>query len=361
MKISDFIFRFAGRPRTGEDSICRVRLFVSPQNRVVAVVTDLGDKNPGRAVTNAIERIAMALVHRGLIDADAQIVEHHEAFASHKATFALVSIAEDGSPNWNRMNIREAARYIGCTVTELSGKTEDDQRLYGEIERIRNAIDPFADSPYPEPPEVTVRRADIRSRMISKSDLSTLVHNNAGEQEIQRLLKRDLSVFGEVYAKPSEEYICFSEFPILDGFVDFVVFTGRSRMDVILIEVKGADFFFQTAGSYGKLSSNVLVAIQQIGSRIEQVSRNYDDFVHSAHRIRETAESGKSICNSLVGPQGALEVDPDKDVQLRTVVIGGRSRDDRKESKLRNQYENRHSPSIKIESWDSWMRKLERE
>ncbi|WP_017151764.1 hypothetical protein [Bacillus bingmayongensis] len=50
--------------------------------------------------------------------------------------------------------------------------------------------------------------------VITKVKIETLVKNGAKEQELQRLLKQDLSIFAEVYAYPSDEYICFSEFPI---------------------------------------------------------------------------------------------------------------------------------------------------
>ena len=78
--------------------------------------------------------------------------------------------------------------------------------------------------------------------MIRKSELQQLILAGASERQIQSLLKKDLSMLAEVYAHPSYDYICFSEFPVNNGCVDFAIFTGVSWMTVILIEVKGADF-----------------------------------------------------------------------------------------------------------------------
>ena len=42
MKLSDFIFRFPTCGITKSDALCRVRLFVSSDRAVYAVLTDLG-------------------------------------------------------------------------------------------------------------------------------------------------------------------------------------------------------------------------------------------------------------------------------------------------------------------------------
>ena len=51
-------------------------------------------------------------------------------------------------------------------------------------------------------------------------------------------------------------------------------------------------------------------------------------------------------------------VDPDKDVNVRDVVIAGHTRDDLAESRMRNDYERSFNPTIKLESWDRWLTKL---
>jgi hypothetical protein len=174
-------------------------------------------------------------------------------------------------------------------------------------------------------------------------------------------LKQDLSIFGEIYALPHEEYIAFSEFPVGDGFVDFAIFTGRSRMDVVLIEIKGADFYLTNGDAYGKFAAKIDEGAHQIRTRLGVFTRSYEEFRQHVHMIREKAESGSRSHNSFVGPCRPLQVDPDKDVNVRYVVIGGRTRDDVQESRKRNDYERSFNPNIKLESWDSWLRKLRRQ
>jgi hypothetical protein len=79
-----------------------------------------------------------------------------------------------------------------------------------------------------------------------------------------------------------------------------------------------------------------------------------------AHRIRDQAERGERIHHAFVGPRGKLLVDPNKDVNVQYVIIGGRTRDDQLESQLRHEFELSFNPQIKLESWDSWVRKLRR-
>lgn len=131
-------------------------------------------------------------------------------------------------------------------------------------------------------------------------------------------------------------------------------------MEVTLIEIKGANYNLINANSYENFSAKTTDAIKQINSRIGYIHRNYKDFKKFVHEIRISIESGNPKFNSFVGSKGNLGVDPNKDIILSTVVIGGRSKDDLKESKLRHNHEMRQSPPIRIESWDSWIKKSRR-
>jgi hypothetical protein len=221
--------------------------------------------------------------------------------------------------------------------------------------------DPFIDFPYQEPPRVIRRKVEIERQMLSKSALESLINSGAAERELQGFLRRDLSIFGEMYAQPSDDYICFCEFPIADGAVDFALFTGTSRMDVVLVEIKGADFYLVNADSYGAFSQKVNQAAHQIRERLAAVyNGGYDKFRLEMHSIRKKVESGKSTYRSFMGPTKGLGVDPNKDINIWPVVIGGRARDPLEESRKRHQYETHFTPRIKIESWDSWLQKLRR-
>jgi hypothetical protein len=317
-------------------------------------------KNTGRSVTNAVEKIRETLIVRGLVDESAIIMEHYE-WGTFGEPFTLVSFDRDGDPEWVEMSLPQAIAFLGCAEREFEKYAVEDVRLCAEMERIRNEIDPFVDSPEVQSAEVYNRRAEIERGMISKAELAALVNAGASERELQNLLKRDLSIFGEMYAQPPEEYICFSEFPVAGGFVDFVVFGGRSRMDVILIEIKGADFSIVNRNSYRNFTSKINEAAQQIRRRLGDVYQNLNDFRNAMHRIRIDVESGESIYNSFIGPQTPLEVDPNKNIIIRGVVIGGRTHDDATESRLRHDYEHQASVPVRIESWDSWLRKLVRD
>lgn len=216
------------------------------------------------------------------------------------------------------------------------------------------------DSKFSDSNDVVARKLEIDAGMIWKSSIETLIRSGAGEQEIQRLLKTDLSIFGEAYAKPDDEYICFSEYPVADGSVDFAVFTGRSRMDIILIEVKGSEFNLLNSNHYKEFNHKVLEAAGQIRGRLGVIYRSFESFRKSAHQIRTRAENDEKLHNALLGPYFKLHVDPDKDVNIRTVVIGGRTQNDHEESAKRQDYERGSTPPIRIESWDTWLRRLQR-
>lgn len=194
--------------------------------------------------------------------------------------------------------------------------------------------------------------------MITKAQIQKLVEDGAIEQDLQRLIKQDLSVFTEMYAKPEDEYICFSEFPIGNtGDVDFVVFTHRTTMDVYLIEVKGASFNLVNQSS-GTFHADFLEGMDQITKRKEYIHKNYSKFCLDVHDIREKVQTGRPKYNSLLCPKGYLDVDPRKDINVYSVVIGGRMVHDLEESRKRHSW--RQQTGIQLESWDSWLAKVKR-
>lgn len=361
LKLTDIIFRYPTNSAIQVDGICRVRTFVNQNKQIVALLTDLGDKNPSASVTNSIELIHKSMINRGIITESSIIVEHYEGGSFFGESFDMVSFNGEGLPEWRKINEDNLAALLECDRAEFLQLTVSDPRLLAEIDRIRYEINPNVDFPYRENPEVIKRRMEIESRSISKASIHKIIQEGAKEQDILSLLKTDLSVFGEVYAHPTEEYICFSEFPIADGFVDFAVFSGRSRMDIYLIEVKGANFNLVNQSNYESFSSKVEEAAGQLRRRLGDIYRDYKSFRKEVHKIRKAAESGKNIYNSLIGPEGELQVDPNKDINIFTVLIGGRTVDDMKESRKRHDYESSFKPSIKVESWDTWLRKLRRE
>lgn len=183
-----------------------------------------------------------------------------------------------------------------------------------------------------------------------------LVQDRANEQTIQFELKKNLHLIGRSLAPVQipDEYIAFSEFPIGEGKVDFAVFTDRSRMHIFFVEVKGANFHFVNAD--GSIHADINEAARQVRERIAETSQTYHESRHRMHQIRAEVEAGKQRYNSVAGSGTPLKVDPQKDIRMFGLVIGGTTRDDAEESRLRNQWET-DSPNIRFESWNSWLRK----
>ncbi len=368
MKLSDFIFEYeSGRRYPG---ICRVRTFINHKGELFAVFTDLGVKNTAGSVTNDLESIYFGLLHQGYIDKRYRIIEHYEdepmgfwRFGKKNCgRFELVRLEENRMPVWTPCKTGDILALLETEQDEFLEKTWNHPNHIVTIEQKRMRMNPLMDYRFPEDPEVVRRRLEIEDRKQSKQELVRLVEQGAGERELLGFLRKDLSIFAEVYASPAEEYLCFSEFPIGDGGrVDFAVLSSRSRMAVTLIEIKGADFpLLVHSGGYETFSKKMEIALSQIKARAGYVYRNYHSFRKEVHRIRMETEQGKGAQDALVGPRTPLQVDPNKDVDIRYIVIGGRTGDDLKESWKRHEYETTSNPPMRMETWDSFLRRLSR-
>jgi len=358
MKICDLIIRYPTLRKM--DGICRLRTFVSNDQKIVALITSVDDKNTSSSITNNIESICKYLIKKGFVRPDSTFVEHYESQAFFRETFDFIKVNQNGSAEWTPAEKSEIIKLLNCEASEFESSTFKHGRLVSEIEQLRLAINPRIDFLPNEDTEGIQRSLEIEKNQITRDSIWKLVDSGSNEIELQKHVKKDLSILAEVYAHPEDEYICFSEFPIGAGIVDFVVFTGRSRMDVILIEVKGADFFLTNAGNYNKISSKAEIALDQIRNRLRYIYENYDAFRQKVHEIREKVQSRQTLYNSFQGCFRFLEVDSEKDIKVQSIVIAGRTRDDYEESKKRHDYEF-NSIRIMIESWDSWLRKLRRE
>lgn len=357
MKVLDIVYDISdGNPRMAR-GLCRVRAFAHASGTVV-LLTDIGELCDGLSITNAVEIIVKSLVDRGYVVPPARFIEHDEHQDANNDSFHEVTLVPRTA--WTSLSRQTVLEAIGGATGELDDRSLRNPRIFAQASQIRYRRNPFVDSVNQEPNEVILRRLEIAATMISKASVSALIEAGSSEQELQRLLKTDLSIIGEAYAKPDDEYICFSEYPLADGAIDFVVFTGRSRMDVILIEVKGAEFNLVNSNHYGAFNHKVMEAATQIQHRLGVIFRELNDFRKDAHARRIRAERGEKLHNAFLGPYLKLQVDPGKDINIRSVVIGGRTRDDLEESQKRQNYEARSTPPVRIESWDTWLRRLQR-
>lgn len=357
MKTLDIVHQFNDGRTYISQGICRVRSFVGPAGTVV-LLTDLGDKNNGQSVTNAVEIIIKSLLDQGYIISPATFIEHYERNEWLPESFNKVTLTPHAE--WETLSRSRVMEMIGDENGELSDRSSTNPRISSQADRLLLRHNPFIGSRFPESNEVTKRRFEIIENMISKASVEALVQSGSGEQGLQRLLKTDLSIFGEAYAKPDDEYICFSEFPLADGSVDFVVLTGRSRMDIILIEVKGAEFNLLNANHYKAFNHKITEAAGQISQRLGIIFRDLNRFRKEVHAIRQRAESGERPFNAFLGPHSKLQVDPNKDINIRCAVVGGRTQNDLEESTKRQDYEAHTMPPVRVESWDTWLRRLQR-
>jgi len=324
------------------------------------VFTDISEYILSASVTNSVESIYEALLFEGLIPENIEIFEHRED--SGYESFQRVTIPQATQTEWIRYDRANFCKKYEINAKEFFVKTEKDARLMPQISMLAHKQNPFRHFPNPPDPHKEKRRLVIEDKMITKSKLLCMIEKNATEQELLKVLKTDLSIFAEQYVQYEDEYICFSEFPIGNaGNADFVLFSGRSWMCVTLIEVKGADFqLMANRSGYNTFSAKIDIAQKQLSDKNGYIHRNYQAFCKEMHKIRRKVENGKRVYNSLLGPEGQLYVDPEKDITVRYVIIGGRTVDDLEESGKRYDFHNMTNPNIHLETWDSWLKKLSR-
>ena len=77
MKHLDTVHSFHNLRTFVSRGLYRVRSFAGPSGTVV-LLTDLGSKNDGPSVTNAVEEVIQSLLEQGLVIAPARFIEHYE-------------------------------------------------------------------------------------------------------------------------------------------------------------------------------------------------------------------------------------------------------------------------------------------
>lgn len=368
MKISDFLFLHHNSSSISGYSIFRFRLF-SNRNHLYAVISNLFVPERlggpfGQSITNSIESVVDQLVHEGFICSNStRIIEHYENYLFYNGTyhneFDLVEFNSAQGTNWRSLSLEKILSLLDCDHSEFANPTLKDYAKQDQFVRLKGLLPPDVFSSFDNHKQ-NVEFERIRKTMKPKEALEELINENASERTLQNFLKQDLSFFGEVYSHPAYEYICFSEFPVGDtGKVDFAVFTGRSRMDVYLIEVKGADISLLTNDARPKVRAIINSGIQQLEDREAYINNHYEDFRKEVHRVRQAVEQGSKLYNSFPGALLPLQVDPDKDIKVHYVLIAGRSGDDHVDSSFRHKKEY-HTILTHLETWDSFSKKLRR-
>lgn len=360
MKLTDFIFTFRHDCNTSsKTAICRVRLFINKQMEIYAVISDL-DENPSISVTNAIELIHSQLLKENKIPPTSKIIDHSPKSLCFPESFDLVEYTSVGAPQWKSITYSYILELLECTENEFNDYWED-QRVKKEIYEALNGTPKIKRFEYIEPSEITERRLEIDKGKLNKQAVKAVLDLYPSEREISTFLKRDMSLLSECYANPKDEYICFSEFPIDSGRVDFALFTGRSRMTVSLIEIKGAQNDLCRKNHYKDFRAEVQEGRGQLIQRAAWIESNYKGYCNFVHEVLKSVKGNGRPYNAFVGPKYKLQVDPNKDVNFKYVLIAGRTGDDLQDSHKRHIEDWAINRDFQTETWDSWYGKLVRE
>lgn len=353
MKISDFIFKFKSF-RMREEGLCRVRFFVNTQKEMICVLTDIDIMSNAPYLDTVCDTVIQSLYNNGYL-LDCQIHILHDDFDNSMAIIDKYGNVE------RHMSKKQIEILTECDENEFAKKSVDILSIKRQIEKKRYEINPFINKQYLKTPEYVKREIEIQENAISKKRLKELIDAGASERELDALIKKDLSLIAEIYSSPNDEYIVFSEFPLGERRVDFAIFSSRSTMDVTFIEIKGADFNLKKRGHYDNLNAKIEEANSQIRNHRKYIYNNYESFRKELHRVRKRAESGENIYNAFLAPKRKLQVDPNKNVNIRFVIVAGRTpENDIEESDLRYQF-GRDDRDVELFSWDSWIRRLRRD
>lgn len=355
MKINDFIFRFEYDLGISKGGICRVRTFINSNCDVYVVLTEL-ECNPSISVTNAIEDIYQQLILSNKIPRTAIIIEHYPPSGFLAEEFAMVTFDSGMIPAWCALSHTKVVEWLECEEDEF-GHNQMSQFLKREIDNALNGVPPLAEFQYSEDPKITERRVQIKANQSKIADLQILLASNPSERELSKFIKKDLSILAECYANPKDEYICFSEFPIGDGFADFAIFTGRSAMSVYLIEIKGANHSLRRQDHYGEFKKAVQDGRGQLENRATWIAAHYEEFRKFVYAVLGEVKANRRLYQAFCGPIYDLEVDSNKDIIMHYVVIAGRTSNDLEDSRKRHAADRVSSINIQTESWDSWIKK----
>lgn len=354
MKISDFIFNYKkyNRGKLERHVVCRVQIYLSKNNKIFTVIIDLPESSS--SVTNDIENIIKELIEEGHSNKEHIFLEIDTSGNYHEVKI------ENNYPKWE--NIELEKEFSDKDVIEIKESRNLDKKKKDKVDELLYQTDPRRNYREPHDNEYIKRKLKIEQNMKSKEELVEFIQSNPKEQELLKFFKQDLSFFGEVYASLEDEYIVFSEFPLNEKErVDFVVFHGRSRMNVTLIEIKGAKFNLYNQTGYEAENADITKAHNQIKKRLRYIYDNLKEFRKKCHQYREKAEKGElKEPKNLIGAKGKLQVDPEKDIKIEAIIIGGRTVDDLKESSKRHNFEKNSVINTNLDSWDTWIKKLTR-
>ena len=174
MKTFDIVHSYHDGKNRVSRGLCRVRSFVS-QSGTVILLTDLGDKNDGQSVTNAVEMVIDSLIRQGLVLEPANFIEHHERDNPLSDTFDKISLHP--KTDWSNLSRADALAILGCNPSELDDRSVLNTRIVAQADSLRFRKNPFVDSKFSDSNDVISRKLEINAGMISKSSILNLIQS----------------------------------------------------------------------------------------------------------------------------------------------------------------------------------------
>ena len=92
---------------------------------------------------------------------------------------------------------------------------------------------------------------------------------------------------------------------------------------------------------------------------MEYINRNYSSFRTQIHEDKDKAINEEYSGNYLVGPRKNLLVDPQKDIDVKYIAIGGVEREDKSIEESHEIVKCKPADNLEIASWNSFVRKLD--
>lgn len=338
-----FCYRRGGKPYS--DGFCRIRIFHSDKRYFL--LTEVNG-NPG-SIINDFEFIQDSLFASQLITKEDIPISHLEKSVTGLPCFDFVTL-RNGNLFWDSITKNELLDKLQCDDDEFDCPTTDIPRFTMLLSMLQESVEKH----YPVQTGSTFWRKSRLNQF--KKSLTDLVDAKSGEQELQKFLKKsdNIHCFSQYFASPNDEYIIFSEFPIGNRVVDFLILSSRSRMQVILVEIKGADFNLSNHSGRQCFKEPIDTAMKQILEHKRYVRENMLTFSEQLHKQAQQVFNGNNKYNAHLGPSGLLQVDPKKDVIYKYVIIGGSRVNDLLESKARHDWEEEHK-DVSLHSWQSWL------
>ena len=121
----------------------------------------------------------------------------------------------------------------------------------------------------------------------------------------------------------------------------------------------GGKLSYEDIAAYTELTIEEVEKIASEKNHMEYINRNYSSFRTQIHEDKDKAINEEYSGNYLVGPRKNLLVDPQKDIDVKYIAIGGVEREDKSIEESHEIVKCKPADNLEIASWNSFVRKLD--